>query len=95
MGLKKTDILFRRIAGERVHRGIQPGKTALLSLFHPFVRIVVAVENDAFMIVNGSDDQIMQGGAEIGCIFKLVSKLTEAFRDNGIQYNIGIGNGIR
>ena len=94
MRFKKTYVFFGRVAGQRVHGGVQTGKTALFRFFNPFFRIIVAVENNPLVIMDCPDDQIVEGSAEIGGIFKFIRKLTQAFRHDCIEHNVGIGNGV-
>ena len=93
MDFKYGDILFGRIAGKRVHCGIQERQPAFCSFIPPFVGIVVPVEYNPFVLFDIPDDQVVQCRTEIVRRFQLIGKLAQAFRNNRIQYDIRIGNG--
>ena len=95
MCFEEPDVLFGSITGQSIHGGIQPGQAALFRFLHPLVGIIIPVEDDALMIVDGPDDQVMQGGTEIIRILQLICELAQAFGHNSVQDYVGIGNGIR
>ena len=94
MRFKQADVLFGRIAWQGVHSGIQPGQTALFCFFQPLVSIVVSVKDDALMLMNSAHDQVMESRTEICCVFQFIRKLTQAFRNNSIENNVRVGNGV-
>ena len=90
MRLKEKDVFFCGIAGKRIHGGVQPAQTASFRFFQPLVSIIVPVEYDPFMVMNRTDNQVMKRSPEILGLFKFVSKLPQAFRNDRIQDDIRI-----
>ena len=93
MNAEKLDILFRRIAGQGVHGGIQPQQSPLLRLGDPFRRVIVTVKDDPAMLPDVPDDQIMERFPEILRRLQLIRELAKAFGHDGIQNHIRRGNG--
>ena len=85
-------IFFGNIVGQRVYCTLEVQQASPFRFSHPFVGIVVAVEDNALVLPNGSPDQVVQGRVEIAGLFQNVCELGKLFRHNGVQHNIRPGN---
>ena len=90
---KQPDVFLRRVAGQRVHRGIQLQQSPPGRFVHPFRRVIVPVEDDPLVLPDRPHDQVMQRLLEIVRRFQLVGELAQAFRHDGVQHHVRRGDG--
>ena len=90
---KQRDIFLADKQRQGIDRGFQIQKPALFRLGDPFFRIVVAVEDDALMLPDNPLNEGFQRSLKIRGSFQLVGKLRQRFRNNGIENQVGAGDG--
>ena len=90
---KEFNVFLRDKGGEGIHGGFQIQQATALRFLHPFVGVVVAVEDDALMFRDSAADQLLQSGREIRRLLQFVGKLGKLLGHNGIEYDIGTGYG--
>ena len=89
---KQIDVFLADVMRQRIHGGTQIVKPAGRRFLHPFVRIVVAVEDDALMCGIILHDEIMQRRFKVLALLQLIGKLAQGLGDDGIQNVVGAGD---
>ena len=90
---EQADILFSLEVGEGFRGGLEIQKAAFFGLFDPLLRVVVAVEEDALVLLDGLFDELVEGGVEVLGALQHVRKLRELLGHRGVQHDIGPGDG--
>ena len=93
MRSEKTYILFRHEERKRLRCRFKVEQTALFGFLHPFIGIVVAVEYYPLVLFYRFDDKLIELRFEIGSVFKYVRKTAQLLRNDGIEHDIGTGDG--
>ena len=63
------------------------------SFINPFIGITVAIEDDTFVSLVGFFNQIIYCCFQIRSICQLIGKFIQLFSNDGVQYNVGAGDG--
>ena len=94
--LEQLQVLFVNQRLERFRRRSQIGQTALLRLFNPFSGVVVAVENDPFVIADHFMENRLQSGVEVLLldVFQSVGDFVHAFCHDCIENHADAGAGL-
>ena len=71
---KQIDVFLIHIMRQSIGGGTQVIQAAFFRFGHPFIGIVVAVEDDALMFGIGLNDQIMQILFKVRAVFQLIGK---------------------
>ncbi len=90
---EQVDVFFLDVIRHGFHGAAQVQQTALFRFRNPLRRIVVAVEDNALMVVDGILDDLVERGLEILRLFQLVGKLLEFVGDDGVQHHVRAGEG--
>ncbi|CDC68125.1 unknown [Oscillibacter sp. CAG:155] len=91
---EQVHVLLGSVHGQGIRRGGQVGKAALLGLGDPGVVIAVAVEDNPLMLGKGLSDELLQIGLEVLGGLQLIGKLLELLGHDGVQSDIGAGDGL-
>ena len=84
--------LHRLLCGksrECLHHGADIRKASSLGLFHPFIGISVAVEDDPLVLGGVFLDQVMDRHLEVFRLIQHIAGLREGLRHNGIKDYVG------
>ena len=86
--------LFRNQVGDGVHHGGDIGKASAGRFLHPLGSVAVSVEHDPLMFGEILLDQVVNILLKILSLLQLIAGLTEGLRHDGVQHNVGRGDGI-
>ena len=89
---EKLDVLRRNEVRQRVRGRRQIEQSAFFRFLDPFVRVVVAVENDALVRGVGVAQDCFDLGVEISGRFEPVGEAGEHVRDDGVYHDVRAGN---
>ena len=90
----KLDVLRQQIGLHSLGSGGQVAQTSSCGLLLPFLGIAVAIEDNAPVVRQGLANQLLQGCFKILGLFQLIGKAAQLFGHNGIQSDIGTGDGL-
>ena len=91
---KQGHILLRGVDRQGVGGGGEVGQPAAGGLLEPGVLIAVAVEDDPLMLGEHPADEGGQGLVEVVRPLQLIGKLLQLLGHDGVQGNVGAGNGL-
>ena len=92
---EQFDVLFARDIRECVYGGGQIQQASLFCFFRPFVRIVVAVEDDFAVLGHHSFDDIGYALVDILDLLEFVGKLLELLCHYRVENDVYARNGLR
>ena len=85
---KQLDILIADEIGQSIGSCAQVEQTAGICFFYPFFGIVVAVEDDALVCLDGAAHEFVERGIEIFGVFKLIGEFSEYISDDGVHDDV-------
>ena len=91
---EQFDVLLVHDGGQRLHGGGQVGQAASFGLCDPVGRVVVAVEDDAFVIGGDLLEYLLGGRFDVVALFELVGDFAEDVGDDGVQDERRAGGGL-
>ena len=91
---KEVDVLLLDIGGQGVGGGFEVGQAPAFRLGNPVAVVAVSVEDDALVLGEGPADQLLEVGLEVGGGLQLVGELLELLGHDGVQGDVGPGDGL-
>ena len=85
---EQLQVLRVRVVRQRVHSGGQVRQAALLGLELPRVRVAVAVEDDALVLLDDALNERIERAVEVLLALELVGKLLELFGEDRVQHDV-------
>ena len=89
---KQCNIFFIYQMRNRIRSVFQIQQAASFRFLYPFIRIVVAVENNTFMFDNDFSDNFFCFCHYIFGTFQLVGNITDSISSDGVHNNVGVRN---
>ena len=93
MLFEQLDVLGMSQIRQSLRSRFKVQQTAFGSFLNPCIGITVAVEDNAFMSFIGFFNQIIYCCFQIRSICQLISKFIQLFGNDGVQYDVGAGDG--
>jgi len=94
MLFKYLYVLFSDKYRNGIDSGLQIRQTSSLGFSNPFLGIVVAIENNAFMVLNDFLHYSIHFCFEILSLFEAIGNLAQSFSHNGIDNKVRCGDGL-
>ena len=92
---EELDVLRVQKRRDGVDRRLQVQKPAAFGLFDPFVRVAVAVEQDALVLLDGLFDERVERLLKVRGRLQRVGKLGQLLGRDRVEHDVRVCDGIR
>src|SRR5699024_4887540 len=89
---EKVDVLLRNKGWESIGCGSEIQQTSALRFFNPFLRIVVAVEDNSLVVLQNFLDNVVKNCVKVLSTFKFVCKACKLFCYDCVKHNVWSGD---